>query len=78
MDQFEKMIVVEGGETQEKFNEWISTLKKIEEAEEARGKFKYKEGDIDTRTEAERGNLVLHEGFSKTICGLKGSKLSGG
>lgn len=78
MEQFEKMIVNDGGETQEKFNEWKATMTKIHEAEESKGKFKYKEGDIDTRTEAECGDLLLHEGFSKTICGLKGSKLSGG
>jgi ABC-type multidrug transport system fused ATPase/permease subunit len=60
-----------------KFNEHIEILKKMKEAEAYKGKFAYHENDIDSRTEEQKGGLVLHEGF-KTVCGLKGNKLSGG
>lgn len=35
------------------------------------------DGDLDQRTDEERGNTVLHRGYSVTA-GIKGSKLSGG
>lgn len=55
----------------------MKTLKQIEEAEDAKGKFIYHEGDIDNRSPAVKGDRILHEGFD-TVCGLKGNKLSGG
>jgi hypothetical protein len=41
-----------------------------------KGEFIAKYGDVDDRAEALK-DIVLHEGF-QTVCGIKGSKLSGG
>lgn len=49
----------------------------MKEKETTDGKFQAVKGELDTRTVAEKGDTVLHEGFDIS-CGIKGSKLSGG
>lgn len=61
---------------QEKFDEEMEWLQKIEQESLTQGDFKYVKGDIDTRDEKNKGGEI-HAGF-ETLAGLRGSKLSGG
>lgn len=59
-----------------KFNEWVETLKLMDQQEQKKGKFQYQSGDIDTRDDKLK-DVELHEGFD-IVTGYRGSKLSGG
>ena len=61
---------------EKKFKEEMAVLEKLSEIETMKGKFIYQEDDIDHRGDSLRG-LPLHEGYG-TLCGIKGSMLSGG
>jgi len=61
---------------EELFNSYLKTLKELEIKEESTGLFKAIDV-IDKRTDEERGDLELHEGY-KITAGNRGSKLSGG
>jgi hypothetical protein len=49
----------------------------MEQESLTQGDFKYVEGDIDRRDAKTKEDSPPHPGF-KTLCGLKGGKLSGG
>ena len=74
MTQNEKQIVALIGKA--KYDEEMEVLKKMEEAEQKKGLFVAKKGDVDERVESLK-DIQLHPGF-EINCGLKGSKLSGG
>lgn len=61
---------------EEKFKEWVETLKLMDEQEQKKGKFTYQQGDIDQRPDALK-DVELHEGFN-VVTGYRGGKLSGG
>ena len=61
---------------EEKYDGHVDTLKKLDQYEQAKGKFVYQKEDIDTRP-ADKKDLAMHVGFS-TVCGYKGTRLSGG
>lgn len=61
---------------EKKFKEEMAVLQKLSEIEAMKGKFIYQEEDIDNRDDSLR-QTPLHEGYG-TLCGIKGSKLSGG
>ena len=62
------------GET--KYDQELEILKKVQAQEEQKGVFQTIMGDIDDRPVGLK-DITLNDGF-ETMCGLKGSKLSGG
>lgn len=58
------------------YTELVAGLEKIRKAEEDKGHFVAKEGDIDIRP-AEKLDMELSTGFLRE-CGVKGGRLSGG
>lgn len=62
---------------EDKYNEELDILTKVEVQEQTKGKFQAIKGDIDSR-EASLLDVELHHGFEDVQCGIKGSKLSGG
>lgn len=53
------------------------TLNKLIEKQKSQGVFEEIADLVDTRDDATKGDLQLHEGFG-TLAGNRGSKLSGG
>ena len=59
-----------------KYDQELEILKKVQAQEDQKGVFQTIIGDIDDRA-AGLKDITLNDGF-ETMCGLKGSKLSGG
>lgn len=55
----------------------MDVLRKCEEQEKKQGKFQVIAGSVDRRDPSLK-DIKLSDGFSRTQCGLKGGKLSGG
>ena len=67
---------VRGLISEKEYTELVAGLEKIRKAEEDKGHFVAKEGDIDVRP-AEKLDMELSTGFRRE-CGVKGGRLSGG
>jgi len=61
----------------EKYNGCIDELKKIIKKEKLQGKFQTITDVLDTRSDKEKGDSSLHQGF-EISAGNRGNKLSGG
>ena len=74
MEKHKEKIVATIG--QEKYDEEMEILKKMDTAEQQKGDFQAISGNIDDRPESLK-DVKLSQGFENS-CGIKGGKLSGG
>lgn len=60
-----------------KYDEKLKIMQDLKKKEDKEGKFHTEKDIMDQRTDEEKGNAELHNGYS-VACGTRGSKLSGG